>query len=107
MGEILGDREAVLVKEISKIHQEAIRGTLLSFQELLPEEKIRGEFVCIVQGDETEELLDDETWKREAEFMLKKGESSKDIANSIAMKYSIPRNRVKRHILQLGGEEVN
>ena len=39
--------------------------------------------------------------------MLKRGDSTKDIANSVAMKYSIPRNRVKRHILEASGEEVN
>lgn len=107
MGEVLGDRKATLVKEISKIHQETFKGTLHSFDKILPEEKIRGEFVCIVEGNTQEEVEDENSWKIEAETMLKRGDSTKDIANSVAMKYSIPRNRVKRHILEASGEEVN
>src|SRR5690606_20751175 len=37
MGSVLGDRPAVLVKEISKVHQESIRGTLLTFKDILSE----------------------------------------------------------------------
>ena len=107
MGEVLGDRNATLVKEISKIHQETFKGTLHTFDKILPEEKIRGEFVCIVEGNTQEEVEDENSWKIEAETMLKRGDSTKDIANSVAMKYSIPRNRVKRHILEASGEEVN
>lgn len=107
MGEILGDRQAVLVKEISKIHQETIKGTLLTFDGILPEEKIRGEFVCVVEGNtQAEEIMNDTIWMNEAKAMVKSGESTKNVANLLAIKYSIPRNRLKRFILEDCAEEV-
>lgn len=101
MGEILGDRKAVLVREISKIYQESITGTLLTFFETIPEERVRGEFVCVVEGCKEEaEPIDDTLWIEEAERMRKAGESMKNVANLLSIKYCIPRNRIKRYILE-------
>jgi len=107
MGQVLGDRKAVLVREISKIHQETISGTLLSFADRLPEGKIRGEFVCVVEGcPEESGPPDDSIWIDEAEKMCKSGESTKNVANLLSIKYRIPRNRIKRYILENRTEEA-
>lgn len=107
IGSVLGDRKAVLVREISKIHQETIPGTLLTFKDTLPEEKIKGEFVCIVEGcTEIEEEISDSVWQNEADEMLKDGTSVKDLANLLSVKYSIPRNRIKRYAMTGNAEEV-
>lgn len=47
----LGDRRAALVREISKIHEEVVRGTLASF----PEFTQKGEFVLVVEGAKKKE----------------------------------------------------
>lgn len=107
MGAVLGDRNAVLVREISKIHQESIPGTLLTFAHTMPEEKIRGEFVCVVEGcTEEAKPLDDSIWIEEAMKMCKSGESTKNVANLLSIKYRIPRNRIKRYILENRTGEV-
>jgi len=101
MGGVLGDRPAALVKEISKVDQECIRGTLLSFCDLLTEDKIRGEFVCVVGGaEETAPVMEDPAWMDEVLMMCKAGESTKNVANLLSIKYCIPRNRIKRYILE-------
>ena len=101
MGSVLGDRPAALVKEISKVHQECIRGTLLTFCELLTEDKIRGEFVCVVAGAEDRApAVDDPAWMDEVLLMCRAGESTKNVANLLSIKYCIPRNRIKRYILE-------
>lgn len=107
MGGVLGDRKAALVREITKIHQQTVRATLLSFGDVLPEEKIKGEFVCVVEGfaEEAQET-DDSVWMDEARRMCESGESTKNVANSLSMRYCIPRNRIKRYILEhCTGEE--
>ncbi|MDL2297958.1 16S rRNA (cytidine(1402)-2'-O)-methyltransferase [Synergistaceae bacterium OttesenSCG-928-D05] len=101
MGEVLGDRRAALVREISKIHQETIRASLLSFADAMPEEKIKGEFVCVIEGAaESENVADDSVWMAEAQKMCRAGESTKNVANLLAVRYCIPRNRIKRYILE-------
>ena len=106
MGTVLGDRKAALVREISKIHQESIKGTLKTFAELMPAEKIRGEFVCVVEGSgEDAEVIDDTVWQEEAERLYEAGESAKNVANLLSIKYRIPKNRIKRHIIEQCAEE--
>ena len=109
MGSVLGDRKVALVREISKIHQETIKGTLKTIVGSLPEEKIRGEFVCVVEGGAGEgEQADDSLWQAEAEQLAGSGESTKNVANLLSIKYRIPKNRIKRHILeQCVGEDKN
>lgn len=100
MGGVLGDRNAALVREISKIHQETLRATLLTFRSTVPEEKIRGEFVCVVEGCcVTQAEADPSVWQEEAVRLCTAGESTKNVANLLSVRYCIPRNRVKRYIL--------
>ncbi|MEG1642312.1 MAG: 16S rRNA (cytidine(1402)-2'-O)-methyltransferase [Synergistaceae bacterium] len=106
MGNILGDRNAVLVREISKIHQETIEGTLCTYEETLNEEKIRGEFVCLVEGNKESDEIEDSTWQKEADRMIAEGESTKNLANFLSIKYCIQRNRIKRYVLNNDTEEV-
>ena len=95
LGAVLGDRNASLVREISKIHQETIRGTLNSFKNTVPEEKIRGEFVCVVEGKKEQESLDAE-WREQVQKLADAGESVKNIVKLIAEKYGVPKNSVKQ-----------
>jgi 16S rRNA (cytidine1402-2'-O)-methyltransferase len=105
MGEALGDREAVLVREISKIHQERIAATLLTFKDVMDEEKIKGEFVCAVKGAD-EGNAEPPDWETEAIALYNGGESVKNVANLLSLRYCIPRNRIKRLLLEnCSGEE--
>lgn len=100
MSGVLGDRKAALVREISKIHQETVRSTLSGFKDIMPEEKIRGEFVCVVAGaGEFVPRADDEVWQEEAVRLCAAGESTKNVANLLSVRYCIPRNQIKHYIL--------
>jgi 16S rRNA (cytidine1402-2'-O)-methyltransferase len=46
----LGDRPACLAREISKLHEEFIRGTIESVLEKISGKTIKGEVVLIVAG---------------------------------------------------------
>ena len=81
--------------ELSKIHQETIRGTLNSFKNTVSEEKIRGEFVCVVEGKKEQESSDAE-WRAQVQKLVDAGESVKNIVKLIAEKYGVPKNSVKQ-----------
>ena len=97
MLEVFGDREAALVREISKVHQESMRGTL---SELLARvnEGVRGELVLVVDGGN---VAANESWKDEASSMYESGMSVKDIASSLSERYGLSRNDVKKYIISL------
>ena len=50
--EIIGDRPAVLCRELTKIHEEKIRGTLSSLLDLLNRKKLKGECVLLIGKDD-------------------------------------------------------
>ncbi|WP_342039443.1 16S rRNA (cytidine(1402)-2'-O)-methyltransferase [Desulfatibacillum alkenivorans] len=55
MTQVLGDRTAVLAREITKIHEEFIRGTLSGIaEELNSREGVKGECTLIVSGPEAQ-----------------------------------------------------
>ncbi len=96
--EFLGDRNVVLAREITKIHEEFIRGTISQILEKYKEPK--GEFVIIVEKsfknvNEKDWLLDlslEEHYK----YYEKKGFEKKEIIKKIAK----DRNKNKNEIYQ-------
>ena len=54
---ILGDRKVCLARELSKLHEEYIRGSLEELVNLCSEEKLKGEIVLIVEGCKDKEQI--------------------------------------------------
>lgn len=96
--EVLGDRKAALVREISKIYQEARRGTLSSILESL-EEGIKGELVLVVEGAPRAEVPD-AAWQGDAAAMLDDGVPVRRIAEDLSAEYGIPKNKIKSWLLE-------
>jgi 16S rRNA (cytidine1402-2'-O)-methyltransferase len=46
--EVLGDREVVIAREVTKIHEEFLRGSITEIREVLKKESIKGEMTVIV-----------------------------------------------------------
>ena len=63
MHEILGDRQIVLCRELTKKFEEFIRGTLSEAMKWAAENEVRGEFCLIIEGaQEQEEDLEEAWW---------------------------------------------
>jgi 16S rRNA (cytidine1402-2'-O)-methyltransferase len=50
MLEVFGDREICLARELTKLHEEFLRGKISTMIEKYAKEEIRGEFVLVVSG---------------------------------------------------------
>jgi len=48
--EVFGDRPACIARELSKIHEEFIRGNLGEIKEILSKRKLKGEIVLLIAG---------------------------------------------------------
>lgn len=103
MLEVLGDRKVVLARELTKIHEEFIRGNLSTIVEQFVD--IRGEFVIILEGNsiskQEKEILDlnslsmDEHYK----FYENQGLDKKEIIKKIAKDRNINKNEVYQHFI--------
>jgi 16S rRNA (cytidine1402-2'-O)-methyltransferase len=96
MIELWGDRRAALVREISKIYQEAVRGKLSEIAARL-EQGLKGEMALVVEGDAAR--TDSDAWKTRAEELLDEGHSVKTITREIVELYDAPKNAVKEFLL--------
>lgn len=61
MAEVLGDREAAIARELTKIHEEVIRGRLAALAEAARARSWKGEIVVLVAGDTSRRRKRDET----------------------------------------------
>ncbi len=52
--EILGNRNAAIVREITKLHEEIVRGTLEELAEKYSQENAKGEIVLVIDRDEVQ-----------------------------------------------------
>jgi 16S rRNA (cytidine1402-2'-O)-methyltransferase len=94
LSEIFGsERKACLCRELTKIHEEYIRGTLSELAALDPATLI-GEIVIIVEGHEKKEI---EPTEETIAALLKektKSLSSKEAISEVSKENAIPKNRV-------------
>ncbi|MBN2123557.1 MAG: 16S rRNA (cytidine(1402)-2'-O)-methyltransferase [Deltaproteobacteria bacterium] len=85
--DILGDRHAVLLRELTKLYEEGLRGPLSHVMDRLAPEKIKGECTLLVAGSAeigTEVSMNEEIQRR-IEGLLRKGDMSlRDMAECIA-----------------------
>ena len=91
----LGNRDVCLARELTKINEEYIRGTLDELIEL-DESSIKGEIVLIVSGNKEEKAFDDEKIKSRVEYFIKLGLSQKDAINVVSEEYDVNKNYIKK-----------
>lgn len=96
MIEILGNRSGALVREISKIFQEVIRGNLTEILERVSK-GLKGELVLVVDGNNPEQ---NSSWRYEALKLSKEGASVKEVVKVIAEKFRVPKNEIKKLLMQ-------
>lgn len=101
MQEVLGNREIVLTRELTKKFEEFIRTTIDEAMEWTQNNEIRGEFCLIVAGNEQLEVSDENEWWEELEikahvqhYMEEKGLSSKAAIKQVATDRHMPKRDI-------------
>lgn len=98
---VFGDRRSALSREISKIYQETLKMPLSGLLSLIAEKgDLRGELVFVVDGASGDVEVDEKQWKAEALALHTEGMSVKDVVGHIENEYSLPRNRIKKFLLE-------
>jgi len=94
--EVFGDRRTSLVREISKVYEEVIRGNLSGILERIKVKRIKGEIVLVVEGYKKELIkkFSDEEIADEIIRLLKDGVTKKNALKIIKSRYDINRQRL-------------
>ena len=96
--EVLGNRKAVIARELTKINEEYIRGNLSELVQL-DETTLKGEMVVLVEGNKVIKTISDEEIIKLVGCYKEKGLSTKDSIEKVANELQIPKNRVKKLVL--------
>jgi 16S rRNA (cytidine1402-2'-O)-methyltransferase len=100
--ELLGDREMVLGREITKVYEEFIRGGLGEVTVEIGRREIRGEIVLLVSGFAGEPVVSEDVLKAEIEKLVQKGLRIKEIAEIVGERFSHSKREIYRLALEGG-----
>ena len=98
----LGDRRAVITRELTKVYEESIRGTLSECLKRLHEGTVKGEFTVIVHGASKEPQKQDiDTAEFLKNLILHRGLSKKEAISVAAEELGLPKKDVYKESLKL------
>jgi 16S rRNA (cytidine1402-2'-O)-methyltransferase len=99
---VFGDRRAVVTRELTKIHEETIRGTLAEILKRLNEGTIKGEFTIIVHGFSAEPKRQDmDTAEYLKNLILHRGLNKKEAISVAAEELGLPKKDVYNESLKM------
>ncbi len=105
---ILGPRRACVARELTKLHEEAARGTLAGLAaEFRSRAEGRGEVTVVVEGNrEPAPAMPEEQTDREIRIGLASGKGTREIARELAGRSGRPAREIYARALELSGREA-
>ena len=99
---IMGNRNAVIVRELTKVYEEILRGTLRELINTLNQREIKGEITLLISGAEKqpEPYSREKLTTRYIELQTDPKLSTRDMVSIIAEEMGMPRKEVYKEVLQ-------
>jgi 16S rRNA (cytidine1402-2'-O)-methyltransferase len=103
----LGDRPACVARELTKTHEEFVRGTLASLAERYSADRPLGEVTLVVGGAPEDAVAEtDDELKERAAALLAAGQSARDVAQELAEESGRPRREIYDLVVEVkSGQE--
>jgi 16S rRNA (cytidine1402-2'-O)-methyltransferase len=108
MGDIFGNREMVLARELTKMFEDVRRGPIRDILASLEGSEVKGEVTLIVAGKDKTDLLSspEDIASEFLELQKEPGISMKDMVGRITGRTGLPRKQVYREVLKLLGKSA-
>ena len=106
LDDVMGDRYGVLCREMTKLHEEFLRGRLSELKDTLSHRPaVKGECTLLVKGCEDNKEVSKDVIRAELiEALGKKGGKISEASRIIAKKYGLSKNEVYEEALKLKAE---
>jgi 16S rRNA (cytidine1402-2'-O)-methyltransferase len=99
--QVFGDREIVVAREVTKIHEEFLRGTLSAVSEQIANRELKGEITIVVQGSPSVAAVSDEEIEAEIRRLAGAGMGIKAISELLGERYDLSKRALYRLALDL------
>ena len=104
---VLGDRPAVLARELTKLHEEFLRGTVSDIiSQLKPRSEVKGECTLLVGGAETGQADLRELDAAIAEALARSDQSLSELCRNLARRFGVPRKEIYAKALAVKSGET-
>ncbi len=102
--EVMGDRKAVMARELTKLHEEILRGPLSKMvKDISGRTGVKGECTLLVEGLQGARDIDRQAVRsRLRRLVYEKGSSMSDAAKEVAIEFGISKKLVYDEALRLG-----
>ncbi|HEX2929726.1 MAG TPA: 16S rRNA (cytidine(1402)-2'-O)-methyltransferase [Candidatus Binatia bacterium] len=104
MLQILGDRQIAVGRELSKIHEEFLRGTVSEVMARLADHEVKGEVTVVVRGS-TDSQISTDLLETEVRRLIDEGMRVKEISDLVGARYQISKREIYQMVLKLKGEK--
>ena len=98
---VLGNRDIVIGRELSKVHEEFLRGTIDEILAGLAERELKGELTIVVRGAQDTEQISQDELAAEIRRLIGAGVGVKQISESLGERYRLAKRDVYRLALRL------
>jgi 16S rRNA (cytidine1402-2'-O)-methyltransferase len=92
--EIFGDRRMVLAREVTKIHEEFLRGSISEVIGEVSQREIRGEVTLIIEGCSDLHAPSEEALREEIARLIADGMRVKEVAEVLGEKYGYSKRQI-------------
>jgi 16S rRNA (cytidine1402-2'-O)-methyltransferase len=94
MAIVFGNRKAAVVKEVTKIHEEVLRGNISDILNQMRDTKVAGEYVIIVEGISEFHEHSIEDVLQEIGMLMKKGLGRKEAVKKVSGEYGLSKTEL-------------
>jgi 16S rRNA (cytidine1402-2'-O)-methyltransferase len=92
----LGDRRIALCRELTKLHEEVLRGTVAEVLLAIGERGLKGEVAVVVEGDHDGAPLDQPALLEEVRRLIAEGMRTREAARAVAERHGASANDLYR-----------
>jgi 16S rRNA (cytidine1402-2'-O)-methyltransferase len=99
--QVFGDRQIVVAREVTKVHEEFLRGTINAVSEQIANREVKGEITIVVQGAPSVAAVSDGEIEAEIRRLAGAGMGVKAISELLGERYDLSKRGVYRLALDL------
>jgi 16S rRNA (cytidine1402-2'-O)-methyltransferase len=101
-----GSRRISVAREITKLHEEVLRGTVAEIAELVSAREVLGEIVVVLEGNPEVEVVDDELIRAALRDQVDEGASTRDAVSFVAESLGVAHRVVYQMALELRADDA-
>jgi 16S rRNA (cytidine1402-2'-O)-methyltransferase len=103
---VLGPRRIAIAREITKLHEEVLRGTVQEIAAVVNAREVLGEIVVVLEGNVEVEIVDDDLIRAALRDQVDAGASTRDAVSFVAESLGVAHRVVYQMALELRADDA-